>query len=78
MIKQEEINKHRHSLIPNQNLLIGKNWVSSKTGKTQSIISPIDGKVISKLQVANILDVNDISIKLKTFIVNFGCKIQQM
>ena len=59
MIKQEEINKHRHSLIPNQNLLIGKNWVSSKTGKTQSIISPIDGKVISKLQVANILDVNE-------------------
>ena len=59
MIKQEEINKHRYSLIPNQNLLIGKNWVSSKTGKTQSIISPIDGKVISKLQVANILDVNE-------------------
>ena len=59
MIKQEEINKHRHSLIPNQNLLIGKNWVSSKSGKTQSIISPIDGKIISELQVANNLDVNE-------------------
>ena len=59
MIKQEEINKHRHSLIPNQNLLIGENWVSSKSGKTQSIISPIDGKIISELQVANNLDVNE-------------------
>ena len=59
MIKQEEINKHRYSIIPNQNLLIGENWVSSKSGKTQSIISPIDGKIISELQVANNLDVNE-------------------
>ena len=59
MIKQEEINKHRYSKIPNQNLLIGENWVSSKSGKTQSIISPIDGKIISELQVANNLDVNE-------------------
>ena len=58
MIKQEDINKHRYSIIPNQNLLIGENWVSSKSGKTQSIISPIDGKIISELQVANNLDVN--------------------
>ena len=59
MIKQEEINKHRYNIIPNQNLLIGENWVSSKSGKTQSIISPIDGKIISELQVANNLDVNE-------------------
>ena len=59
MIKQEDINKHRYSIIPNQNLLIGENWVSSKSGKTQSIISPIDGKIISELQVANNLDVNE-------------------
>ena len=59
MIKQEEINKHRYSIIPNQNLLIGENWVSSKSGKTQSIISPIDGKIISELQVANNLDINE-------------------
>ena len=59
MIKQEEINKHRYGIIPNQNLLIGENWVSSKSGKTQSIISPIDGKIISELQVANNLDVNE-------------------
>ena len=58
MIKQEDINKHRYSIIPNQNLLIGENWVSSKSGKTQSIISPIDGKIISELQVANNFDVN--------------------
>lgn len=59
MIKQEDINKHRYSIIPIQNLLIGENWVSSKSGKTQSIISPIDGKIISELQVANNLDVNE-------------------
>ena len=59
MIKQEDINKHRYSIIPNQNLLIGENWVSSKSGKTQSIISPIDGKIISELQVANNLDVDE-------------------
>ena len=59
MIKQEDINKHRYSIIPNQNLLIGENWVSSKSGKTQNIISPIDGKIISELQVANNLDVNE-------------------
>ena len=59
MIKQEDINKHRYSIIPNQNLLIGENWVASKSGKTQSIISPIDGKIISELQVANNLDVNE-------------------
>ena len=59
MIKQEDINKHRYSIIPNQNLLIGENWVSSKSGKTQSIISPIDGKIISELQVANNLDINE-------------------
>lgn len=59
MIKQEDINKHRYSIIPNQNLLIGENWVSSKSGETQSIISPIDGKIISELQVANNLDVNE-------------------
>ena len=59
MINQEDINKHRYSIIPNQNLLIGENWVSSKSGKTQSIISPIDGKIISELQVANNLDVNE-------------------
>ena len=59
MIKQEDINKHRYNIIPNQNLLIGENWVSSKSGKTQSIISPIDGKIISELQVANNLDVNE-------------------
>ena len=59
MIKQEDINKHRYSIIPNQNLLIGENWVSSKSGITQSIISPIDGKIISELQVANNLDVNE-------------------
>ena len=59
MIKQEEIDKHRYGIIPNQNLLIGENWVSSKSGKTQSIISPIDGKIISKLQVANNLDINE-------------------
>ena len=59
MIKQEDINKHRYSIIPNQNLLIGENWVSSKSGKTQSIISPIDGKIISEIQVANNLDVDE-------------------
>ena len=59
MIKQEEIDKHRYGIIPNQNLLIGENWVSSKSGKTQSIISPIDGKIISELQVANNLDINE-------------------
>ena len=59
MIKQEEINKHRYSIIPNQNLLIGENWVSSKSGKTQSIISPIDGKIISEIQVANNLDIDE-------------------
>ena len=59
MTKQEEIDKHRYGIIPNQNLLIGENWVSSKSGKTQSIISPIDGKIISELQVANNLDINE-------------------
>tara|TARA_B100000963_G_scaffold316810_1_gene296860 strand:- start:756 stop:2243 length:1488 start_codon:yes stop_codon:yes gene_type:complete len=59
MLDQKEVNKFRFNQIQNQKILVGSNWVHSKSGQTQSIISPIDGKEISKLQVCDHLDVND-------------------
>ena len=59
MFTQKEVDHFRNNQIANQKILIGNNWVSSKSGKSQSIVSPIDGKIISNLQVSDIEDVND-------------------
>ena len=59
MFTQKEVDHFRNNQIANQNILIGNNWVPSKSGKSQSIVSPIDGKIISNLQVSDIEDVND-------------------
>ena len=59
MFTQKEVDHFRNNQIANQKILIGNNWVPSKSGKSQSIVSPIDGKIISNLQVSDIEDVND-------------------
>jgi len=59
MFTQKEVDHFRNNQIANQKILIGNNWVPSKSGKSQSIVSPIDGNIISNLQVSDIEDVND-------------------
>ena len=59
MFTQKEVDHFRNNQIANQRILIGNNWVPSKSGKSQSVVSPIDGKIISNLQVSDIEDVND-------------------
>lgn len=59
MYNQQEIDKIRYNSIPEQKLLIGSKWVKAKQGKTQNIISPINGEKISEIQVSDEADVDE-------------------
>ena len=58
MLNQVDINNIKDKPIPKQQLLIGGNWINSLSGKSQNVISPINGSVLTSIQTAEIEDVN--------------------
>ena len=59
MIDQNKINVLKQKLIPKQDLLINGKWTSSKSETVTEITSPIDGKPLTSITLANEIDVND-------------------
>ena len=58
MIDQNKINLLKQKLIPKQDLLINGKWTSSKSETVTEITSPIDGKPLTSITLANEIDVN--------------------
>ncbi len=58
MLNQNQINELRDQAVPKQGLFINGRDVSSAGGKSMDVISPIDGKVISRISDAGTEDVD--------------------
>ncbi len=56
---QTKIDDLRQIGIPEQKLLIGNQWKEAISGKKSDIISPIDGKKIAEMSIADEIDVNN-------------------
>ncbi len=56
---QTKIDDLRQIGIPEQKLLIGNQWKEAISGKKSDIISPIDGKKITEMSIADEIDVNN-------------------